>query len=87
MWDTAVRIPFDASLLDGRGDASARDRLRTLIADVPGITVDELHTLGLPGLFANLRALYRNGLISASTEPPRFFERATRVWATAAAAD
>jgi len=82
MWDTVVRIPFDASLLTDRGDASGRDRLRTLIAGVPGITVDELHALGLPGLFANLRSLYRDGSIAASAEPPRFFERATRVYAT-----
>lgn len=87
MWDTDVRIPFDASLLTDRGDATGRHRLRTLIAEVPGITVDELHALGLPGLFADLRALHRDGAITASAEPPRFFERATRVYATAASAD
>ena len=87
MWDTAVRIPFDSSVLTARSDASGQNRLRALIADVPGITVDELHALGLPGLFADLRALHRDGLITASTEPPRFFERATQVYATAGSAD
>ncbi len=79
MWDTAVRIPFDASLLTDRGDAAGRDRLLALIARVPGITVEELSALGLRGLFADLRALYRDGWIAASPEPARFFDRATRV--------
>ncbi|WP_374007993.1 hypothetical protein [Leifsonia sp. LS-T14] len=84
MWDTTVRVPFDASLLTGRSDAVGRSRLLDLIAVSPGITVDELHGMGLPGLFADLRALHRAGLIRTDATPPRFFERATRVYAAPA---
>jgi hypothetical protein len=80
MWDTEARVPFDPSLLTRRSDAAARERLLVLIREQPGITVDELHALGLPGLFADLRAFHREGLIRASTTPPRFFERETRVY-------
>jgi hypothetical protein len=80
MWDTKARIPFDASLLTERSDPAARDRLLALIAERPGITVEELHSLRLPGLFADLRAFHRDGAIRTSTEPPRFFERSTRIY-------
>ena len=81
MWDTAVRIPVDACLLTGGSEPDGRDRLLTLIGSVPGITVDELHALGLPGLFAHLRALPRDGV---NTRPPAgapFSHRATKVFA------
>jgi hypothetical protein len=42
--------------------------------------VDELYALGLPGLFAGLRSFHTAGLIRTDTEPPHFFERATRVY-------
>lgn len=80
MWDTTTRIPFDASLLTERGGAEARAELMRLIASRPGIGMDELHGMRLPGLFAGLRALYRAGLIRTDTAPPRFFERGTRVF-------
>jgi hypothetical protein len=80
MWDTTTRIPFDAALLTERGGAEARAQLLRLIGSRPGIGIDELHGMRLPGLFADLRALHRAGLISADTEPPRFFERGTRIF-------
>lgn len=80
MWDTTARIPFDVSLLSERGDAGDRERLLHLIGSRPGISVDELHVMRLPGLFADLRALHRSGLIRASSTPPRFFERSTCVY-------
>ena len=83
MWDTEARVPFDLSLLSDHHDAGARDRLLALIRERPGISVDELHALHLPGLFAHLRAFHREGLIHASTTPPRFFERETRVYPAA----
>ena len=84
MWDTTARIPFDASLLSDRSDPAARDRLLALIAGHPGITVDELHGMRLPGLFADLRSFHRAGRIRTDTTPPRFFERATRVYSVGA---
>ena len=84
MWDTTVRVPFDASLITDRSDARGRARLLELIAASPGITVDELHGMQLPGLFADLRALHREGSIRTDPTPPRFFERATRVYAAPA---
>jgi hypothetical protein len=85
MWDTTARIPFEASLLSDRGDAETRGRLLELIADQPGITVDELHALRFRGLFADLRSFHRAGLIRTDTSAPRFFERATRVYAASSA--
>ncbi|WP_285114047.1 hypothetical protein [Leifsonia sp. fls2-241-R2A-40a] len=80
MWDTTTRIPFEASLLSERSDIKGRASLLRTIAAHPGITVDELNDLRLPGLFADLRSLHRAGVIHASTTPPRFFERTTRVF-------
>lgn len=80
MWDTTTRIPFDAVLLTDRGGAEARDQLLRLIASRPGIGMDELNGMRLPGLFASLRSLHRAGLIRTDTTPPRFFERGTRVF-------
>lgn len=80
MWDTTTRIPFDASLLTERSDVQGRAHLLQTIAARPGITVDELNDMRLPGLFADLRSFHRAGIIHASTIPPRFFERATRVF-------
>lgn len=80
MWDTTTRIPFDASLLTERGGAEARDQLLRLITSRPGIGMDELHGMRLPGLFAGLRSLHRAGLIRTDTTPPRFFERGTRIF-------
>lgn len=59
MWDTMDRIPFEASLLSDRDDTATRNRLLALIAGRPGITVDELHALHFPGLFADLRSFHR----------------------------
>ena len=81
MWDTMDCIPFEASLLSDRDDTATRERLLALIAGRPGITVDELHALHFPGLFADLRSFHRAGLIRTDTAAPRFFERATRVYA------
>lgn len=80
MWDTKARIPFDPTLLTDRSDAVARDRLLAFIAGHPGVTVEELHATRHPGLFADLRAFHRDGLIRASSTPPRFFERGTRIF-------
>ncbi|MDR6973072.1 hypothetical protein [Leifsonia shinshuensis] len=80
MWDTTTRVPFSASLLGERSDADGRRRLLALIAECPGITVDELAALGLPSLFSDLRSFHRDGLIATEPSPPRFFERATRVY-------
>ncbi|MDR6612216.1 hypothetical protein [Leifsonia sp. 1010] len=80
MWDTAKRIPFDPELLTERSDPAARIRLMALLLERPGISVDELHRMRLPGLFADLRSFHRAGLIRVSTTPPRFFERETRVY-------
>lgn len=80
MWDTATRIPFDPALLTERSDAAARMRLMALLLERPGISMDELHRMRLPGLFADLRSFHRAGLIRTSTTPPRFFERQTRVY-------
>ncbi|MFP3464237.1 hypothetical protein [Leifsonia sp. SIMBA_070] len=83
MWDTTARVPFSETLLTERGDDAARARLLALITQCPGITVDELHLLGLPGLFADLRCLHRTGHVEADPTPPRFFERATRLYPVA----
>ncbi|WP_431220246.1 hypothetical protein [Leifsonia xyli] len=80
MWDTARRIPFDASLLAERSSPATRARLLQTIARRPGITVDELHAMHLPGLFADLRSFHRAGIIHANDPAPRFYERATRVY-------
>ncbi len=80
MWDTATRVPFDLALLTERGGAEARAQLLRLVTARPGISVDELHRMRLPGLFADLRALHRAGLIRTSSTPPRFFERSTCVF-------
>lgn len=80
MWDTTTRVPFDPTLLTARSDAEGRARLLALIGDRPGITVDELHRMRLPGLFADLRSFHRDGLIRTAAASPRFFERATQVY-------
>ncbi|RDV44350.1 hypothetical protein DOE76_13290 [Leifsonia sp. ku-ls] len=80
MWDTTTRIPFDAVLLTERGGAESRAQLLRLIASRPGISMDELHGMRLPGLFAGLRSLHRAGLICTDSATPRFFERGTRVF-------
>lgn len=80
MWDTTTRLPFDATLLTERGGAEARSQLLRLIASRPGIRMDEVHGMRLPGLFASLRSLHSAGLIRTDSTPPRFFERSTRVY-------
>ena len=80
MWDTATRIPFDPALLTERSNTAARFRLMALLLERPGISMDELNGMHLPGLFANLRCFHSAGLIRTSTTPPRFFERDTRVY-------
>jgi hypothetical protein len=47
--------------------------------------VDELHAMRFPGLFAALRSLHRAGVVRTDTSVPRFFERATRVYAAPSA--
>lgn len=80
MWDTRARIPFDPSLLTERSTPDERARLLSLIAQRPGITVEELHGMRTPGLFADLRSLHRAGVIRTEPAEPRFFERSTRVY-------
>jgi hypothetical protein len=81
MWDTRTRIPFDMTLVREHPDPDDRATLLATIAAEPGVTVDDLYARRLPGLFADLRSLYSAGLLRASTTPPRFFERATRLYA------
>jgi len=80
MWDTATRIPFDPALMTERSGTAARIRLLALLTERPGITMDELSGMQLPGLFADLRCFLRAGLIRTSTTPPRLFERETRIY-------
>jgi len=83
MWDTKARIPFEPSLLTERSTPVERARLLSLIVERPGIAVEELHWMRIPGLFAALRSLHRASLIRTDPAQPRFFERATRIYPAA----
>jgi hypothetical protein len=80
MWDTTTRIPFEGRLLIERSDSGGAARLLDAVRAAPGISVEELHGMRLAGLFADLRALQRDGRIRTVPAASRFFERATRVY-------